>query len=240
MSNDFDDDFDSGYIDEDEGFYGETENASAGGGQSFLVAIIALIAIMVIAVLCISAVVLSRRASNGQDEAVAAIEATNAAIQQTNIAVTVAIEQTETAKAIVQPTFTPEVENTPTPETPPTETPVVELASSTPETEEGSSESGEGGEGEESGEGSGETETGTETEAGEGEGESEEGSGESTDSGNGTIIVGATATPTPTPISGSSGKDSTLPETGLEIWVVALMGLVLIAILFGARRLRTD
>ncbi len=226
MSNDFDDDFDSGYIDEDESFYGEEEQASAGGGQSFLIAIIALIAIMVIAVLCISAVVISRRASNGQDAAAEAIIATNAAIEQTNIAVTVAIEATETAKAelaAVQPTFTPEVENSPTPETLPTETPVVERASPTPSAEEATTESGVS-----EAEGTSEAES-------ESEGDGEE------DGAGGTIVIGATATATPTPIAaGNGGKDSTLPETGLEVWVIALMGLVLIAVLFGARRLRTN
>lgn len=229
MSNDFDDDFDSGYIDEDESFYGEEENASGGSSQPFLIALIALIAVLVVAVLCISAVVLSRRGSNTENAAADAIIATNAAIEQTNIAVTVAIAATETAKAelaAVQPTFTPEAENSPTPETPPTETPVVDLSSPTPDTAEATTESGEG-------EAEGTTEAGTQGE-GDGEGDGEDGAG-------GTIVIGATSTPTPTPISAaSSGKDSTLPETGLEVWLIALLGLVLIAVLFGARRLRTN
>jgi len=222
MSNDFNEDFDSGYIDEDESYY-EEEQASGSTGQPFLIALLALIGVFVISAVCIMVVISSRRASGEQDEAVRAIEATNAAIQETNIAVTAAIEATETARAelaAVQPTFTPEVENSPTPEEEPTETPVVDQATPTTDAAEeaaGGEDEGEGGE-----EGEGE------------EGETEEGEA------SGEIILGATATATPTPISSASGgKDSTLPETGLEVWGIALLGLVLIVTLFAARRLRT-
>lgn len=231
MSNDFDDDFDSGYIDDDENFYNNEESAARAGGQPFLIALIALIGIFIISALCIFVVYNARRSGNEQDLAVQAIEATNAAIQQTNIAVTVAIEATETARVELasQPTFTPE--NTPTPETPPTETPVVDQASPTPG--EGTAVAGEGDE---------TAVSGTDAE-GDGEGEEDGENGETdgtVEAGSGVIIVGGTSTPTPTPISAAdAGKDNTLPETGLEVWVVALIGLVLIAVLFGARRLRT-
>lgn len=232
MSNDYNDDFV-----EDDDFYGDEETASAGSSSGpFLIALAVLIGVFIISALCISTMVISKRASNGQNDAVAAIETQNAVIQETNIAVTVAIQSTETARAeeaAIQPTFTSEA-NTPTPETEPTETPVVERATADAE-----SGNGDGSEGEEGQEIAG----GENGEGSEGDENSEGGEESNETSGNGAIVIGATATPSPTPISstdGSSGKDSTLPDTGLEVWGIALMGLLLIAVLIGARKLRTN
>lgn len=228
MSNDFNDDFV-----EDDDFYGDEQEASGGGGATpFLIALAALAGVFIISALCITAVVVSRRASNGVENEVAVIETQNAVIQETNIAVTVAIQETEAAReleAAIEPTFTPEP-NTPTPETEPTETPVVEQATTEAESGSGEGESTEGAEG-------GEENADGEGTAG-GDGEESENS-----QSNGAIIIGATATPSPTPISatdGNSGKDSTLPDTGLEVWGIALMGLFLIVVLVGARKLRTS
>ena len=44
------------------------------------------------------------------------------------------------------------------------------------------------------------------------------------------------STPTPIPISGNESES--LPDTGFELWAIALAGLVLVGILFAARRMR--
>ena len=220
MSNDFNDDFDSDYIDDNESFYGDEDNSAEGSsGSPFLIAIAALVGVFIISALCIMVVISSRRAGNEQQTAAEAIAATNAIIEETNIAVTVAIAETEAAKTAIAsvPTFTPEVTNSPTSEiADPTDTPVVDI---TAPTANGTADVEE----ESTGEPGGNTDGTTEP-------------------GNGSIVIGATATATPTPISATNGggKDSTLPDTGLEIWVFALIGLVLIAVLFAARRLRTN
>ncbi|MFQ5434280.1 MAG: LPXTG cell wall anchor domain-containing protein [Anaerolineae bacterium] len=62
---------------------------------------------------------------------------------------------------------------------------------------------------------------------------------------NGTNVFaeGGGADSTPTAIAGLSGggggSESALPETGIDAWMAVLAGIVLIGILFGARRLRT-
>ena len=45
-------------------------------------------------------------------------------------------------------------------------------------------------------------------------------------------------TPTPIPVTGGSGDNGSLPNTGLDTWGIMLIGLVLVAVLFMARRLR--
>ncbi len=230
MSNDFDE----GFIDDDDDYFGnEEESASVEEGSSsgpFLIALAGFIGVFIIAAICVIAVVASRQTDNGQSNEVTAIETQNAVIQETNVAVTVAIQETEAAKVAlaeaVQPTFTPETENTATPEAEATETPVVKQATATADAETGTGEaSGEDGT------------TGNE--------ESADGDKEGSSAGNGTIVGSGDAavhTPTPTPISSTSGDgsgDKVLPDTGLEDWVFALMGLALIAVLFGARKLRT-
>jgi hypothetical protein len=46
------------------------------------------------------------------------------------------------------------------------------------------------------------------------------------------------STPTPIPVAGSNESES-LPDTGFELWAIALAGVVLVGILVAARRMRT-
>ncbi|HUM68142.1 MAG TPA: LPXTG cell wall anchor domain-containing protein, partial [Chloroflexota bacterium] len=55
------------------------------------------------------------------------------------------------------------------------------------------------------------------------------------DTGSGSaIVVGGT----PTAVAGS--QTGALPQTGLETWIIALVGVLLVAVLFAAHRLRTN
>lgn len=45
------------------------------------------------------------------------------------------------------------------------------------------------------------------------------------------------STPTPIPVDGSNGSGE-LPDTGFELWAIVLAGIVLVAVLAGARRMR--
>lgn len=45
------------------------------------------------------------------------------------------------------------------------------------------------------------------------------------------------STPTPIPVAGANGNDE-LPDTGFELWAIVLAGIVLVAVLAGARRMR--
>ncbi|HID53037.1 MAG TPA: LPXTG cell wall anchor domain-containing protein, partial [Anaerolineae bacterium] len=57
----------------------------------------------------------------------------------------------------------------------------------------------------------------------------------------GIIEIGEANTPTPTPLpSVDAGKDSSLPQTGLETWGIIALGAILVIVLLGARRLRAS
>jgi LPXTG-motif cell wall-anchored protein len=206
------------FIEED--FLDEEEGAS-GSNRPFLIAIGALVTVFVIAGACTLIFFLQGRSSANQIAEATAIAATNDEIAVTNTAVAVFISQTETAQA--QPTDTTEPTATSTAtsavSTPtPTNTPVVA-------------------EGEATIIGAEETETTDELETGTAE------AGVTA----GAATVEADGTSVPTPIAAASTIDTetsdaeagTLPQTGFDTWGIIVIGLVFIATLVVARRLRT-
>ncbi len=108
---------DDGFIEDD--FY-EADEGGAASNRPFLMAAGGLVAVLLLSIFCVTAVLMARGANNNNNEEIAAIETQNAIIAVTNMAVTAAIEATQTADA--QPTNTPLPTNTATPE-PPTSTP---------------------------------------------------------------------------------------------------------------------
>ncbi len=197
---------DDEFIEDD---YYDADEGSSSSGRPFLIAVGGLLLVLVLAILCTAAILSARSADTSNGEEVAAIETQNAVIAVTNMAVTAAIEATQTAEA--QPTNTPLPTNTNTPEpATATATPVVsEEETAVPETapEEGTAVA----------------------------------TVDPTEGAAGIIEIGETNTPTPTPLSSvDAGKDSSLPQTGLETWGIIALGAVLVIVLLGARRLRAS
>lgn len=123
---------DDEFIEDD--FYEADEGSSSGSGRPFLIAVGGLLLVLVLAIACTAAILTARSRQSGNAEEVAAIETQNAIIAVTNVAVTAAINATQTAEA--QPTLTPLPTNTATPEpATATATPVVsEEETAVPET----------------------------------------------------------------------------------------------------------
>ncbi len=195
---------DDEFIEDD---YYDADEGGSSSGRPFLIAVGGLLLVLVLGILCTAAILATRSARTDNGEAVAAIETQNAIIAVTNMAVTAAINATQTAEA--QPTITPLPTNTATPEpATATATPVVSeetaVAEEVPE------------------------ETAVATV-------------DATEGAAAIIDLGGTHTPTPTPLSSvDAGKDSTLPQTGLETWGIIALGAVLVIVLLGARRLRAS
>lgn len=245
--------------------YMEEEEGSSGNNRPFLVAVGALVTVFILAAACTLIFMnMGQQGANNSVE-VAAIETQNAITIVTNTAVAQFIAQTETAQAM--PTNAPEVAatNTPTPaaaKDTPRPTRVLE-GSGDGSAGDGTVEGGtvitgtaeatpEGGgasgtiiivEGDGSGDtGSGDTGSSggnTDSEAA-GGGSGTDGSAAasgtkdaaSTDSGS--VVVAGTPVSTAT----GSAQGEALPQTGLEIWVIAFAGLLLVGVLMAARRLR--
>ncbi len=197
---------DDEFIEDD---YYDADEGSSSSGRPFLIAVGGLLLVLVLAIACTAAVLSARSADTNNGEEVAAIETQNAVIAVTNMAVTAAINATQTAEA--QPTITPLPTNTATPEpATATATPVVSEEEETDETK-----------------------------------TPEEGTAvatvDPTEGASAVIDLGGTNTPTPTPLSSvDTGKDSSLPQTGLETWGIIALGAVLVIVLLGARRLRAS
>ncbi len=195
---------DDEFIEDD---YYDADEGGSSSGRPFLIAVGGLLLVLVLGILCTAAILATRSVRTDNGEAVAAIETQNAIIAVTNMAVTAAINATQTAEA--QPTITPLPTNTATPEpATATATPVVSeetaVAEEVPE------------------------ETAVATV-------------DATEGAAAIIDLGGTHTPTPTPLSSvDAGKDSTLPQTGLETWGIIALGAVLVIVLLGARRLRAS
>ncbi|PIE79651.1 MAG: hypothetical protein CSA11_11090 [Chloroflexi bacterium] len=206
---------DSGYVYEDE----SVEEQGSGSNRPFLIAVGILMLIFVLANICSGAVYMNRRGGGNTVEIAQAtsIAATNEAIlaQNAQVTQTIAAMQTEEARPTdtptpPPPTFTAEPSPTNTPR--PTKTPVIANV------EDEEVATGEGG-------------AGT---AG------EEGDMDSLENVSGTSIFEnntENSTPTPIPVSGGSDNNA-LPDTGFELWAVALTGIVLIGVLVAARRMR--
>ena len=199
---------DDEFIEDD---YYDADEGSSSSGRPFLIAVGGLLLVLVLAIACTAAILSARSADTSNGEEVAAIETQNAIIAVTNMAVTAAINATQTAEA--QPTNTPLPTNTATPEpATATATPVVS-----------------------------EEETAVAETAPEEEGTAVP-TVDATEGAAGVIEVpGDANTPTPTPLSSvEAGKDSSLPQTGLETWGIIALGAVLVIVLLGARRLRAS
>ncbi|HFE66714.1 MAG TPA: hypothetical protein ENJ93_05575 [Chloroflexi bacterium] len=199
---------DDEFIEDD---YYDADEGSSSSGRPFLIAVGGLLLVLVLAIACTAAVLSARSADTSNGEEVAAIETQNAIIAVTNMAVTAAINATQTAEA--QPTNTPLPTSTATPEpATATATPVVS-----------------------------EEETAVAETAPEEEGTAVP-TVDATEGAAGVIEVpGDANTPTPTPLSSvEAGKDSSLPQTGLETWGIIALGAVLVIVLLGARRLRAS
>ncbi len=215
------------------------ESEGSANNRPFLIIVGALVTVFILAAACTLILLTVRGRAESTSAEAMAIETQNAITIVTNTAVAQFIAQTETAQAL--PTNTPEIPptstRTPAPASstpPPTETPVIDAAAG-----EGAGAAGE----------EGDTETGGGEDAGEGVtgtiiigGEAGTGTdsgvtvSDTTDSaGTGSVILGGTATP----ITATGGTASALPQTGLETWVIALIGLLLIGVLVAAHRLRT-
>lgn len=244
--------------------YMEEEEGSSGNNRPFLVAVGALVTVFILAAACTLIFMnMGQRGANNSVE-VAAIETQNAITIVTNTAVAQFIAQTETAQAM--PTNAPEVAatNTPTPaaakDTPrPTRVlegsgdgaagdGTVESGSVITGTAEATPEGGGApgtiiiGEGDGSADaGSGDTGSsgdGSDSEAGGGLGMDSSagasGTSDASSTGSGSVVVAGTPGSTAT----GSAQGEALPQTGLEIWVIAFAGLLLIGVLLAARRLR--
>ena len=199
------------------------------GRNPFVILAGALVTILILASICTVYLLSQRNQGNGEE--VAAIETQNAIIAVTNEAVTQTIMAMETESSQV-PTETPTPTSVVATEVP-TETPTVPVTD-TPVVSNEEEEEGEVGEGENEGES--------------GEGESEAGDGTVDAGGSGTITNTETITQgnttttdgsTPAPAFEATGKDSTLPQTGLDTWTAVLLAIFFIGILVVARRLRT-
>lgn len=234
----------------------EEDEGSSSSSRPFLVAVGALVTVFILAAVCTFGILMTRNRSAGNSAEVAAIETQNAITIVTNTAVAQFIAETETAQAM--PTETPELPPTNTSTPPPatevpdaTETPVIDSA-------EGESAAGGDGDGAADGSSDGAGEAGEEGADGEmvdgaegtivigdGSGNGADGSTDSTadngsrgetDSSGSAIVGGAGATAIPA----TDAQKGTLPQTGLETWGIALIGLLLVAVLFAAHRLRTN
>ena len=196
---------DDEFIEDD---YYDADEGGSSSGRPFLIAVGGLLLVLVLGILCTAAILSARSAKTDNGEAIAAIETQNAIISVTNMAVTAAINATQTAEA--QPTITPLPTNTNTPEpATATATPVVS-----------------------------EEETAVAEEVQEGTAVA---TVDSTEGAEAVIDLGGTNTPTPTPLSSvEAGKDSSLPQTGLETWGIIALGAILVIVLLGARRLRAS
>lgn len=246
------------YLDEDEG-------SGSSGNRPFLVAVGALVTVFILAAACTLIFLMSGRNATNNSSQVAAIETQNAEIAVTNLAVTAAIQATETAQAM--PSATPLPDNTATPtavaDVAPTNTPVINgvTEGSVGEGDSEAGASGEEGAGTDGGDTEGETTDGisgvivgggdgvtTDTDSASGgttDGSAEGSTGGTTDgaaegsSGGTDGSAGAGSTPTPITLTDSDAS-SALPQTGFETWGIALIGLVLVVVFLAARRLRTS
>jgi flagellar basal body-associated protein FliL len=199
---------DSGYVYDED----STTEQSSGGSGPFLTAVGILVVIFVLAAACSIFLFLNRGGDSSAEAAQAtSIAATNEAIlaQNAQVTETIAAMETEAARPTETPTPPPP---TFTPEPSPTNTSEPTNTPVVVDIEDG-------------------------TEVAEGE------EGEVTD---GTPNVSGTSvfdneteesTPTPIPVAGGSDEDA-LPDTGFELWAIALAGVVLVGILVAARRMR--
>ncbi len=193
----------------DDDFILEEESASS-SRRPFLIAAATLFTIFIAAAAC-SLIFLfqNRTASNPQATAIAA---TNAVILITNEAVTAAIDATNVALSL--PTDTPEATATQTATA--TAIPDTATPTETPVVE-----------------------TAKDTPTPNTSGTSvAEPTGDATDSPGNDGAENGTATPIPASTTTSPGKDDVLPQTGLETWGILGIGLLFVAILVAARRLR--
>ena len=218
----------------------EEDESSASNNRPFLVAVGALVTVFILAAICTLAILMANNRNAGNAAEVAAIETQNAETLSLNATVTRQIAETEAAQAVPSDTPEPPPTNTSTP-VPATEEPE---ATNTPVLDSVIGEAGENGDGE-----------GMEGEGADGEDGRESATGEEVVGGaEGTIIIGgesgngsdgaesgsAIIGGSATPISATDAQKGALPQTGLEIWIVALIGLLLVAVLFAANRLRTE
>jgi LPXTG-motif cell wall-anchored protein len=193
------------------------EEEEQGANRTFLIIAGSLVGLFILIIACVALFAFLNRGDNSEE--IAAIETQNAETAATNAAVTrtvVAMELTANAPtATLPPTSTPEPTDTPTATPEPTDTPVVQ----TPEAEET-----EGGVSEDGG-----TTTVTPNVAG-----TQIFGGDGGTFGTATPITGTGAGGT-----GTGTGTETLPQTGVTTAGLVGIGLLLVAVVFIARRLRT-
>lgn len=204
------------------------EEESSSNRRPFLIAVGVLVTLFILMGACTAIFLVNNRAADDRAQQTAAIETRNADTLAANAAT--AIAATEAAAAIIptntsEPTVAPT--STPEPPTPtPTNTPVVEGSGVGDVTE--TPEAGVEAEG-------------TVTAEGEVIGD---GTAVSDDDATATAAMSeasdGTTEATATPISAVVGTDDSLPQTGLDTWSVLLVAVVLVGLLFFARRLRTS
>jgi len=217
------------FIEDD--FLDEEEDSGGSNNRPFLVAVGALVTVFILAAVCTLAFLMAGNRSAGNAAEIAAIETKNAETLAFNATVTRQIAQTETAQAMPTDTPEPPATNTSTP-LPATETPET---TNTPVLD---SIVGEDGEDDSVAEGPDREDA----EAGaDGDDVSEDGATGTIDLGDGNGSDGATVDDSD---AGSAvigdAEEGALPQTGLETWGIAIVGLLLVVVLFAANRLRTN
>jgi len=219
------------YLEEDEG--------SGSNNRPFLMAVGALVTVFILAAVCTLAFLMARNRSAVDTAQVAAVETQNAETLAFNGTVTRQIAETETAQAMPTDTPTLPATSTNTPE-PATETPEPTntrvLDSIVGEDEDGTTGdgTGDGDVGGETGDGTEGGATGTIVIGGDNGNGSD---GAATGDEAGSAVIGGDSTTTGTDTDAQKGA---LPQTGLEIWGIALIGLLLVVVLVAANRLRTN
>ncbi len=193
-----------------EDFIIEDEAVESPNRRPFLISVGILLTVFVLAAICSITVLSLRNGStdNAQADRVATIEAQNAIVAVTNEAVTATIAAMETEAA--RPTNTPAA--------PPTNTPaptVTPQPTNTPVVRQADDDATK--------------------DAGTAAADSDAPTDDDTD----TAFNASTPTPISAPVgTNGGGGDDSLPQTGIETWGVVAAALVLVFVLFSARRLR--
>lgn len=215
----------------------EEDESSSSNNRPFLVAVGALVTVFILAAVCTLAFLMANNNSAGNAAEVAAVETQNAQTLAFNGTVTRQIAETETAQAL--PTNTPTVvaTNTSTPlpatEVPEaTSTPVLDSAAG----EDGAATDGNGTDGSGTDGADGSATDGATGTIVLGDGNGSDGAAAGGDAGSAVVDSGSTDNS----VSVTDAQKGALPQTGLEVWGIALIGLLLVVVLFAANRLRTN
>lgn len=219
------------------------EEEGTAGNRLFMIIVGVLVTVFILAAACALVFLLADGRNAGNAAAIAAVETENAITLAQNATVEHFIAQTEAAAAVPTDPPAPTATSTSTPSAPTATAP----ATNTPVLDVAAGEVGENGREEESAEGSVAEAATAEAAAAAAEGApgtivvGEEAAGdkattEAVSSGAGAVTLGGT----PTAVSATGAQTGALPQTGMETWVIALAGLLLVGVLIVAHRLRAN